>query len=442
MVKEVRIAPSLRKWQQFCVNKLTRFNLWVLHRRGGKTFLAILAMLNEVLECPLRNPQGAYIALTYASAKRIAWQYLQDFLKDYPDVKFYQNELKAVIPRGDDVCTVYLMGSEDPNTIRGMYLDVLVLDERAFMRSTIDEVIMPTLSDRKGKLIQISSVNGRNKFYKDYLRYRNLMEDGDPNFFAINLNADDTGVIPREELELIKKNMTEEAYRQEYLNDFSAGDQATFYGAQMEKMYDEGRITSVPYDPMYPLDVYFDLGMNDMTSMWFRQTVGREFRYVDYYQNSGEAIPHYVQEMRDRYPTATWGRIVLPHDAQVRELSSGKTRLETFQSLGVRAEIQDKQALADRINAVRTHLPKCVIDYVRCSQGIECLQNYRKKKDEKNDVYTNTPVHDNYSHGADAFGYGALDERPSVYDIRKKIDSLPNKAEMDYNVYDDYKGDW
>lgn len=359
----------------------------------------------------------------------------KDLLEKYPNVRFYENELRIVLPRENDVATIYLAGAENIDNLRGLYTDILVLDEKAFMGSNIDEVIIPFITDRKGKVIQISSVKGRNQFYKDYIRYKQYMEAGDKDFFAINLTVEDTGLLDREEIELVKKNMSEEAFRQEFMNDFSAGDAATFYGKEMERMHMEKRITSVPYDPMYPLDVYFDLGMNDMTSMWFRQTVGREFRYVNYYQNSGEAIPHYVNHMRSLYPQANWGRIVLPWDAEIRELSSGKTRQETFREMGVRTEVQKKQSLQDRINAVRTHLPKVVIDAVNCSEGIECLQNYSKKKDERNDVFTNTPIHNKYSHGADAFGYAALDERPSVDDMRRKIESLPKVVNDRYDIY-------
>lgn len=424
-----------RKWQQFCINKLTRFNIYVIHRRGGKTKLCTGIIANEVLQCKHHNPQGIYIALTYASAKKIAWSMFKDLLEKYPNVRFYENELRIVLPRENDVATIYLAGAENIDNLRGLYTDILVLDEKAFMGSNIDEVIIPFITDRKGKVIQISSVKGRNQFYKDYIRYKQYMEAGDKDFFAINLTVEDTGLLDREEIELVKKNMSEEAFRQEFMNDFSAGDAATFYGKEMERMHMEKRITSVPYDPMYPLDVYFDLGMNDMTSMWFRQTVGREFRYVNYYQNSGEAIPHYVNHMRSLYPQANWGRIVLPWDAEIRELSSGKTRQETFREMGVRTEVQKKQSLQDRINAVRTHLPKVVIDAVNCSEGIECLQNYSKKKDERNDVFTNTPIHNKYSHGADAFGYAALDERPSVDDMRRKIESLPKVVNDRYDIY-------
>lgn len=376
-----------------------------------------------------------YIARTYASAKKISWMMFKDLLEKYPNARFYENELRIVLPRENDVATIYLAGVESIDNLRGLYTDILVLDEKAFMGSNIDEVIIPFITDRKGKVIQISSVKGRNQFYKDYIRYKQYMEAGDKDFFAINLTIEDTGLLDKEEIELVKKTMSEEAFRQEFMNDFSAGDAATFYGKEMERMHIEKRITSVPYDPMYPLDVYFDLGMNDMTSMWFRQTVGREFRYVNYYQNSGEAIPHYVQHMRSMYPQAQWGRIVLPWDAEIRELSSGKTRQETFREMGVRTEVQKKQGLADRINAVRTHLPKVVIDAVNCSEGIECLQNYSKKKDERNDVFTNTPIHNKYSHGADAFGYAALDERPSVDDMRKRIEDLPKVANDRYDIY-------
>jgi len=396
------------------------------------------------LECEHANPHGAYLALTYASAKRIAWEYLKEFLEDYPDVRFFENELKASFKRPQgDIVSIYLLGTEDPKALRGMYLDIIVLDEKAFMRTTVDEVIMPTVSDRKGKVIQISSVNGRNQFYKDYLRYRQEMDSGNKNFFAIDLKASDTMVIDKEELELLKKNMTDEAYRQEYENDFSAGDAATFYGSQMEAMFDEGRITRVPYDPMYSIDVFYDLGMNDMNSMWFRQVVGREYRYIHFYQSNGEAIPYYVNYMRNLYPNAVWGRVVLPHDAAVREFSTGKTRQETFTNMGVRTEIQPRQGIPERINAVRTHLPKCVFDANNCAEGIECLQNYRKKKDDRNDIYTNTPVHDKFSHGADAFGYSALDERPSVEENRRRLSDMPDRVEGE-NGYDNdsFYGGW
>lgn len=435
MVKNIKLNFVPRMWQQYCINKLTRYNLYALHRRGGKTKLCTAIIANEVLEEPLHNPQAIYIALTYASAKKISWQMFKDLLKDYPDCRFYENELRIVLPRENDVCTIYLAGSESIDNLRGIYADILVLDEKAFMGTNIDAVIVPFTTDRKGKVIQISSVRGRNQFYKDYIKYKQFMDEGDPNFFAINLTVEDTGLIDKEEIELMKKNMSEEAYRQEMLNDFSAGDSATFYGGQIENLFDQGMMTSVPYDPMYPIDVFYDLGMNDMTSMWFRQTVGREFRYINFYQNSGEAIPHYVEKMKELYPRAKWGRIVLPHDASVRELSSGQTRQETFTKLGVRTEIQDRQSLQDGINAVRTHLPKCIFDYHKCVEGIECLQNYRKKKDDKNDVFTNTPVHDKYSHGADAFRVAALDERPSVDDIRRRIESFPDKAQDDYDTY-------
>lgn len=432
-VFSVNFVP--RRWQQFVLNRLTRFNLLVASRRSGKTYLCIAAMIDEILKEDLRNPQAIYLATTYSAAKRIAWSILKEMLSDLPNVRFYENELRCVIKRTDDVATIYLAGSESIDNLRGLYSDLVVIDEAAFQPGNLNEVILPFITDRQGKVIKISSVNGRNQFYKDYLRYTQFMEQGDKDFFTINLTARDINIIPISELELIKKNMTEESYRQEFENDFSAGDQSTFYGAQIEDMYSQGRVTNVPYDPMYPVDFYFDLGMSDYTSFWVRQLVGREFRYIDYYHNSGEAIPHYVDMMRSLYPANKWGRVVLPHDAEVRELSTGMTRREAFTKMGVRAEVQSKQSLIDGINAVRMHLPKCVFDMDRCSLGLEGLQNYRKKKDEKNGVYLNTPVHDVHSHAADAFRYAALDERPSVHDIRKGLEELPKVANDAYDIY-------
>jgi len=434
--RNVSLDFKPRPWQQFALNKMSqsRFNALVVHRRGGKTFLSVGDQADKLIHCPYKNPVGLYAAMTYSQAKKIAFQYYKDFFKNFPGFKASEKDLTVEFSRASDVVKFYLAGTENIDSLRGPYADDAILDEYAFQpKSIYDKLIIPMLSDRKGSVKLISSVNGRNDFYNKFQEFKMYMEQGDPNYFALNLNVLETGALPQSEIEIVKKAMSEEAYRQEYLNDFGAGDSSTYYGTYMEKARNEFRITRVPYDMNFPVDVFFDLGMSDMTAIWFRQTVGREFRYINYMQDTGKNIPYWVNELRKT--GYTLGRVVIPHDGATREISSGKTRQEAFRDSGLITEIQKRQKIPDRIEATRNHLPKCVFDADLTMKGVNCLENYRKKWDDRNGVYSDKPVHNEYSHGADAFGYSALDERPSVDDMMKRYDALPKIADTDYDIF-------
>ena len=173
--------------------------------------------------------------------------------------------------------------------------------------------------------------------------------------------------------------------------------------------------------------------MNDKCALWFRQTVGREFRYINFMHESGVNIPMWVRRIRETGYMI--GRVIIPHDGKAREISSGETRQQSFWNAGIRAEVQPKQQIMDGINAARVHLSRCVFDEENCKEGIECLELYRKKWDAQNSTFTNTPVHDQYSNGADAFRYAALDEREPVDVTQRRVKSLPSQAESDYNEF-------
>ena len=193
---------------------------------------------------------------------------------------------------------------------------------------------------------------------------------------------------------------------------FKASTEGAYYGALMLEAWQEGRVTQVPVDKALLCDTWWDLGMNDETFIWFVQRNGYELRLVDCYKNSGEGLPHYATVLDEwrRKHGAVYGRHIAPHDIRVRELNTGKSRLETAAGLGIQFDVAPQLPLSDGIEAVRAALPRCVFDEERCADGVRGLEHYRKEWNDLLGVYRNQPLHDWASHPADAFRTGIAGE--------------------------------
>lgn len=189
---------------------------------------------------------------------------------------------------------------------------------------------------------------------------------------------------------------------------FEAAVKGAIYGRELEAARADGRVTAVPYDPALPVDTDWDLGIGDAMAIWFSQsTRGGEVRLIDYHEASGEGFPYYVQVLRGK--GYTYGQHWAPHDIQVRELSSGRSRLEVAAQQGIRFEVtprlQSTEAgeVEEGIHAARMLFPRCWFDAVKCRAGLEALMHYRRDYNERLGEFKATPVHDNASHGSDAF---------------------------------------
>lgn len=377
----------------------SRFVVVVAHRRFGKTVLAVNHLIRAALTCTRERPRVAYVAPTYRQAKAIAWDYLRQFTDPIPGVAYNETELRADLPNGGQV---RLYGADNPDALRGIYLDAVVLDEVGLMQSRAwTEVIRPALADRQGSALFIGTPNGRNLFWD--LRERATQADG----WALHeFRASVTGIVPEAELADARRAMSEDAYRQEFECDFLASVRGAVYAREFGWLRDNGRIARVAYDPLVPVQTAWDLGVGDSTAIWFLQLVGPEVRAIDYYEASGEALGHYVNVLRGK--GYTYGRHIVPHDAEVRELGSGRTRLEILQGLGVQAEVCRRTSLDDGIEATRLFLKRCWFDQEKCAPGVEALTSYRWDFNTRLDEYKGTPVHDWASHGADAMRYAAV----------------------------------
>jgi hypothetical protein len=187
---------------------------------------------------------------------------------------------------------------------------------------------------------------------------------------------------------------------------FEAAIEGAYYAEQLARMEMDGRLTRLPIDTGLPVMTTWDLGLNDATTIWFIQVVGREIRWVDYYENSGFGLEHYVQELkarRDRHGYS-FGAHYFPHDVNNGEISNGKSRFDTLVGLGITPTAVPRVAnINDGINAVRRMLSQSLIDPIRCERGLKCLRNYRKEWDEDRASFRDRPFHNWASHGADSF---------------------------------------
>jgi hypothetical protein len=210
-------------------------------------------------------------------------------------------------------------------------------------------------------------------------------------------------------LDAAKRALSPELYAQEYECSFDAAVVGSVYGTILDAADAEGRIGAAPAVPNVPVDTSWDLGISDATAIWFSQAIGDRVRFVDYYEASGEGFAHFAKVLDAR--GYTYGRHIAPHDIAVRELGTGKSRIETARAAGIRFEVAPNLPVEDGIEAVRQMLATAEIDATKCAQGLEALRMYRREWDERNKVLRPRPVHDWTSHAADALRYRAVARR-------------------------------
>lgn len=251
-----------------------------------------------------------------------------------------------------------------------------------------------------------------------------------PNWFAERLTVDDTGIIPLSAIDEDRElGMAEEIIQQEYWCSFDAPLVGAYYSKQMTAAANEGRIGLFPYDPMLPVQTAWDLGIDDSTAIWFYQVYPDAIKIIDFYENSGEGLLHYIKEL-DKKPYA-YGDHWAPHDIEVREMSTGRSRREFAIQHGLRFRVCPKMDVADGIEAVRGLLPTCYFNNTEpMEMGIEAMKQYQKEWDDKRKVYGSRPLHDWTSHAADAFRVLAF----SVRTNRNKKIILPRQSLHDYNI--------
>ena len=311
--------------------------------------------------------------------------------------------------------TWQVLGSDGFDALVGAPPAGIVFSEWALADPRSWSYLRPILDENDGWAVFLYTPRGRNHGLTT-LKLGQSSED----WFAEVLTAHDTSVFAPDRLARIKHELVvengqadgEALFAQEYECSFQAAIVGSYYGGLMEAAEKEGRISGVPYDPSVPVITGWDLGVGDSTVIWFLQQVGKEIHWIDYYEASGVGLDHYAKVLREK-PYA-YGDHLLPHDARARELGTGRTRVETLASLGIKVRVIPQNAVDDGINALRLLLPRSWFDKAKCERGIEALRSYRREWDEAMATFRPRPLHDWSSHAADAartFAMG-LDERP------------------------------
>ena len=386
--------PQLQIHEALAAN---RFVVVVAHRRMGKTVSAINQLIKSAIECNKERPRYAYIAPTYSQAKRVAFDYLTHYTRPLGAVA---NISELRVDFWDR--RIQLYGSENPDSLRGQYFDGVILDEIGDQNPKIwNEIIRPALADRQGWAMFIGTPKGQNHF-KD-LRDR---AESEPGWKLLEFKASKTQIVIQDELNAARREMGDEKYEQEFECSFSAAVEGSYYGKQVNELEAKGRVCAIERDDLCKTYVAWDLGMGDSTSIWVAQVAGQEVRLLDYIENHGQGLDWYVRELTNR----GWHKApqLLPHDVQVRELGTGRSRLEVLQDAGLDCTVVPRLGVDDGIQAVRRLLPRCWFDAKATKQGLDCIRNYRREFDEKRQVFYDKPLHDWSSHGSDAFRYLAV----------------------------------
>ena len=394
------IIPYKPREHQLKVHELLdgkRFAVVVAHRRFGKTVAALNHLIREAVLNEKETPRYAYIAPTYGQAKRVAWDYLVKYTTPLGGTNNI-SELRVDFWGR----RIQLYGSDNPDSLRGQFFDGVIIDEVGDQNPKIwTDIVRPALTDRKGWCLFIGTPKGHNHFKE--LRDRAEKEEG---WGLLEFKASETGVVDETELKAAKNEMGEDKYRQEFECSFDAAVEGSYYGQMLNELEDKKHMQEIPREELSRTFTAWDLGMGDSTAIWVAQITGQEVRILDYVENHGQGLDWYVNWIRDNGWTNATHK--LPHDVSVRELGTGKSRLEMLQGAGLSVDVLPRLSVDDGIQSVRRLLPKCWFNMPRVRQGVDCLRNYRREFDEKRNVFYEKPLHDWASHGSDAFRYLAI----------------------------------
>lgn len=367
----------------------------------------------------------AYVLPTYAQWKKVIWDSIDKDWKKFrdhvpPPLMIWENatELKVNLVNGS---FIQVLGSENIDSLRGISPRWIVFSEYAFQNPTAWEVMRPILAENGWWALFNSTPNGKNHFY-DLCQMAEQMQNEDGSWFYQKLTILDTWVVSQEYIEEERRNgMSEEMIQQEYFCSFDIGAIGSYYAKEIEQARNEWRITTLPFNPDNPVDLYFDLWVNDTFTISWRQNDWLFHNFLNYYENNWKTLEHYFSIIDDWFERKKWkmGKIWLPHDSSQKShafLVSWTTILDKFkEKYPNKVEyIPNKVSINDWIQEARRLFPKCRFDKDACSQYIRCLENYKKDWDDTKKVFRDQPRHDWASHGADNFRYFAVSDKREV----------------------------
>lgn len=394
--------------------------IYVWHRRAGKDLFG----LNVIIYFATMKTPGTYwhIFPTYNQGKKAIWsetdingrKYLDYIPKELIASKNDQ-EMKIKLVNG----SVYqIVGSDNVDALRGAGIKGAVFSEFSEQRPSAWEVIQPMIMATNGWALFNFTPKGHNHAHELWKMAKN-----NNKWFTQLLTVDDTKeqVFTKEQIKDIKEEFLQrgkplDLFNQEYYCSFISAVEGSYYSEQVTQAEKEKRITKISYESNLLVSTWWDLGVKDSTAIWFTQQLGNEIRFIDYLEDTGKGLDHYIKVIKSKpyiYDTHN-----APHDIAVREFTSGKARIDIASDLGINFDIVPNIPVADGINAVRAIFNRCIFDETNCKAGLLALRNYKKEFDERKNTFKLKPLHDWSSNAADSFRYmavGITERKPKFY---------------------------
>lgn len=404
---EVELVPR-KPFKPFLQSE-KRWSCLVCHRRAGKTVACIQKLIKAAIECTKVDARFAYIAPTYTQAKDVAWAYLKQFTAPLPGMAISESELSVTFPNG---ARIRLYGSDNYDRLRGLYLDGVIIDEAGDQDPRAwPEVIRPALADRKGWGTFIGTPKGKNQFFKIFQG-----SEKSDDWYSLVLRASESGLLDAGELADAKAMLSENQFLQEFECSFDAAIEGAYYAAPLADAEKEGRIGNIGADPLMSKRAFWDIGGTgakaDACAIWIAQFVGREIRWLDYYEAQGQPLSAHISWLRENGHGKAL--CVLPHDGATNDRVHDVSFESALRQAGFSVKVVPNQgagAATMRIEAARRLFPSMWFNREKTEPGREAILAYHEKRDEKRNIGLG-PKHDWSSHGADAFGLGAIAYEP------------------------------
>ena len=380
----------------------------VFHRRAGKDKTCLNIMLKEAVK-----NVGVYYYFfpTYSQGRKILWDGIDrdgfKFLDHIPEAlrkKKNDAEMKIELVNGS---IFQVVGTDNIDSVVGTNPIGCVFSEYSLQNPQAWDFMRPILAENNGWAAFNCTPRGTNHAYALY----NIAKNS-PDWFCQLLTVDDTGAITQEAIDKERRDgMSDEMIQQEFYCSFAVPVPGAYFAKEIMAAQLNGQIRRVPIEPNVPINTYWDLGIDDSTSIWLGQNVGREVHMINCYSNSGEGLVHYANWLKDFRDTRrlTFGTHVLPHDGGARSLQTGKTTRDYLAELGIAGETVPRVKTKEQgIEASRQFFGRVWFDEDGCSDGLSALKSYRKDYIEEHKIYKSVPVHDWSSHYADAWQTAAL----------------------------------
>jgi phage terminase large subunit len=379
-----------------------RWKFAVCHRRAGKT----VALANSLIAAALNNtrtdppPRYAYIGPSFDQTKDLVWTYLKHYTSNIPGIRALEGELTIVFPGGANI-RLY-GGALAYERMRGIYLDGAVLDEYPLLApQAFTSVVRPCLADYRGFAIVSGTSAGDDHFHKLKLKAE---DDPDWDIFDIKITDTGTDALSLEEVEEMRKDMSVDEFAREMLNSFEAPVEGAYYAEALNDLQLAGRVCKVSPDLNTDVITAWDLGIRHLQVVWLFQLAGREVHWIDYIEGTGKKLAHYADllHLKSKVGGFKYRAHLLPHDVEVRELTTGHSRKhELFSLLAEPVLTVPNHNTEDGITATRGVLGVSWFDENATRRGLARLRSYRRGK-------TGVAVPDEAEDAADAFRTGCV----------------------------------